>query len=94
MGSCLCVSTIPCCHYRVLTPAVFFFREKKKEKEREDLWKRLAAVELNPPVDKDPHILSKTPLTNFTVKRESPVGHGLVAASNSAGDKSPGSGKR
>uniref|UniRef100_A0A7I4KMN3 Serine/threonine protein phosphatase 2A regulatory subunit n=1 Tax=Brugia malayi TaxID=6279 RepID=A0A7I4KMN3_BRUMA len=64
------------------------FREKRKEKEREDLWKRLAAVELNPPNDRDPHILSKTPLTNFTVKRELPAVYGLIAPANSVGDKS------
>ncbi|MCP9264771.1 2A5A [Dirofilaria immitis] len=57
--------------------------EKRKEKEREDLWKRLAAVELNPPKDKDPHILSKTPLTNFTTKRELPIGYGLIVPTNS-----------
>uniref|UniRef100_A0A915PU14 Serine/threonine protein phosphatase 2A regulatory subunit n=1 Tax=Setaria digitata TaxID=48799 RepID=A0A915PU14_9BILA len=64
-------------------------KEKKKEKEREDLWKRLAAVELNPPKDRDPRILSKTPLTNFTVRRELPSGHGLIVPSNSVVDKSP-----
>ncbi|EJW75929.1 protein phosphatase 2a, partial [Wuchereria bancrofti] len=63
-------------------------KEKRKEKEREDLWKRLAAVELNPPNDRDPHILSKTPLTNFMTKRELPAGYGLIAPANSVGDKS------
>lgn len=70
------------------------FREKRKEKEREDLWKRLAAVELNPPKDRDPHILSKTPLTNFTVKREISAGYGLIVPANSVGDKSPNFSKR
>lgn len=68
------------------------FREKRKEKEREDLWKRLAAVELDPPKDRDPQILSKTPLTNFTTKRESLAG--LVVPTNSVGDKSPNFSKR
>lgn len=70
------------------------FREKRKEKEREDLWKRLAAVELNPPKDRDPHILSKTPLTNFTTKRELSAGYGMVVSTNSVGDKSPNFSKR
>ncbi|VDK61153.1 unnamed protein product [Anisakis simplex] len=64
-------------------------KEKKREKDREDLWKRLAAVELDPPKDKDPHILSKTPLTNFIVKRENP-GMNIVTG----GEKSPNSAKR
>lgn len=65
------------------------FREKKREKDREDLWKRLAAVELDPPKEKDPQILSKTPLTSFIVKRENP-GIGIVPG----GEKSPNSAKR
>ncbi|KAL3985452.1 Serine/threonine-protein phosphatase 2A 56 kDa regulatory subunit epsilon isoform [Acanthocheilonema viteae] len=69
-------------------------KEKRKEKEREDLWKRLAAVELNPPNDRDPHILSKTPLTNFTIKREISAGYGLIVPTNSVGDKSPNFSKR
>uniref|UniRef100_A0A914ZMH0 Uncharacterized protein n=1 Tax=Parascaris univalens TaxID=6257 RepID=A0A914ZMH0_PARUN len=64
-------------------------KEKKREKDREDLWKRLAAVELDPPKDKDPQILSKTPLTSFIVKRENP-GIGIVPG----GEKSPNSAKR
>ncbi|VDN06789.1 unnamed protein product [Thelazia callipaeda] len=73
---------------------IYITLEKKREKEREDLWKRLAAVELNPPQDKDPHILSKTPLTSFTVKRNSSVGYGLLAPVNPTADKSPNSSKR
>ncbi|CAG9533263.1 unnamed protein product [Cercopithifilaria johnstoni] len=69
-------------------------KEKRKEKEREDLWKRLAAVELNPPKDRDPHILSKTPLTNFTTKRELSSGCGLIVPTNFVGDKSPNFSKR
>uniref|UniRef100_A0A183UNN5 Serine/threonine protein phosphatase 2A regulatory subunit n=1 Tax=Toxocara canis TaxID=6265 RepID=A0A183UNN5_TOXCA len=64
-------------------------KEKKREKDREDLWKRLAAVEIDPPKDKDPQILSKTPLTSFIVKRENP-GFGVVPG----GEKSPNSAKR
>uniref|UniRef100_A0A0M3IFN3 Serine/threonine protein phosphatase 2A regulatory subunit n=2 Tax=Ascaris TaxID=6251 RepID=A0A0M3IFN3_ASCLU len=64
-------------------------KEKKREKDREDLWKRLAAVELDPPKEKDPQILSKTPLTSFIVKRENP-GIGIVPG----GEKSPNSAKR
>ncbi|VDN54493.1 unnamed protein product [Dracunculus medinensis] len=62
-------------------------KEKKKEKDREDLWKRLDALELDPPKDRDPNILSKVPLTNFCTKRET---SGTVAnAVASTGDKSP-----
>lgn len=72
------------------------FREKKKEKEREELWKNLEALELNPPKDGVPHILSKTPMTDFTTKRENVPGtHNLSAiATNTSGEKSPNSSKR
>lgn len=73
---------------------IFISREKRKEKERENLWKRLATVELNPSKDKDPCVLSKTPLTDFTAKRELSGGYGMVAPTNPVGDKSPNFNKR
>lgn len=56
------------------------------------MWKRLDALELDPPKDRDPNILSKVPLTNFCTKRET---SGTVAnAVASTGDKSPNPSKR
>ena len=63
-------------------------KEKKKEKDREELWKRLSVLEIEPPKDRDPQILSKTPLTNFVTKKEGSV------VTTGFGDKSPSSAKR
>lgn len=63
-------------------------KEKKKEKEREDLWKRLASVELDPPKERDPQILGKTPLTSFVQKREN------TSVIVPVGEKSPNTAKR
>ncbi|PAV63103.1 hypothetical protein WR25_17342 [Diploscapter pachys] len=57
-------------------------KERKREKDREDLWKKLEALEINPPDPKNPpKILANTPLTQFINK--SP-------GSNSSGSASSG----
>uniref|UniRef100_A0AC35U1W1 Serine/threonine protein phosphatase 2A regulatory subunit n=1 Tax=Rhabditophanes sp. KR3021 TaxID=114890 RepID=A0AC35U1W1_9BILA len=67
-------------------------KEKKREKEREDLWKKLAHLELNPPTnDKAPAILSKESLTSFVNKDKkslSSVGSSMMGTT----DKSPNTG--
>ncbi|KAK0411872.1 hypothetical protein QR680_005890 [Steinernema hermaphroditum] len=64
-------------------------KEKKREKDREDLWKRLAQVEENPPEPSiSPNILSKKPLTDFIVSRNKD------GSTQPAADKSPNSTKR
>lgn len=41
-------------------------KERKREKDREELWKKLEALEINPPDPKNPpKILANTPLTQF-----------------------------
>lgn len=93
----------------LLKPKISFFREKKKEKEREELWKRLGSLELNPQdTSNPPHILTDTPMTSFISPRErkdilaAPTNAGANATSATAtnstsstsGEKSPGSGKK
>lgn len=69
------------------------FREKKKEKEREELWKRLTTLEQNPPdlAGPPPQILSKTPMTAFVPPREKTS---LPATGSASGDKSPNANKK
>ncbi|KAI6220834.1 Serine/threonine protein phosphatase 2A regulatory subunit [Aphelenchoides fujianensis] len=40
-------------------------KEKRKERDREELWKRLNALDLKDPPKNPPQILSKTPMTSF-----------------------------
>ncbi|KAK5981917.1 Serine/threonine protein phosphatase 2A regulatory subunit [Trichostrongylus colubriformis] len=47
-------------------------KERKREKDREDLWKRLEQLELNPPdANNPPRIFPNTPLTQFIQPRPS-----------------------
>uniref|UniRef100_A0A0N5AB71 Ovule protein n=1 Tax=Syphacia muris TaxID=451379 RepID=A0A0N5AB71_9BILA len=65
-----------------------FLREKKKEKDREELWRRLSNLGIIAPTEKDPQILGKTPLTSFVNKKEGSV------LTSGFGDKSPNVAKR
>lgn len=55
---------------------VYFLREKKREKDREELWKRMDSLDINILIAQielgrtmpEPKILEKTPMTQFTSK--------------------------
>ncbi|KAK6058371.1 protein phosphatase 2A regulatory B subunit [Cooperia oncophora] len=65
-------------------------RERKREKDREDLWKRLEQLELNPPdANNPPRIFPNTPLTQFIQPRPS-----STSSLTKEGEKSPASGKK
>lgn len=57
------------------------------------MWKRLTALELEPPKERDPQILSRTPLTSFTLKKED-QGQNSSSPLSTASDKSPNSAKK
>lgn len=65
-------------------------KERKREKDREDLWKRLEQLELNPPdANNPPRIFPNTPLTQFIQPRPT-----STSALTKEGEKSPASGKK
>ncbi|WKY09890.1 hypothetical protein Q1695_002334 [Nippostrongylus brasiliensis] len=65
-------------------------KERKREKDREDLWKRLEQLELNPPdANNPPRIFPNTPLTQFIQPRPS-----SATTPNKEGEKSPATGKK
>ncbi|KAL6741720.1 hypothetical protein Aduo_014947 [Ancylostoma duodenale] len=65
-------------------------KERKREKDREDLWKRLEQLELNPPdANNPPRIFPNTPLTQFIQPRPS-----ATTTTAKEGEKSPASGKK
>ncbi|KIH63659.1 protein phosphatase 2A regulatory B subunit, partial [Ancylostoma duodenale] len=74
----------------ILVAISFLFRERKREKDREDLWKRLEQLELNPPdANNPPRIFPNTPLTQFIQPRPS-----ATTTTAKEGEKSPASGKK
>ncbi|KAK6756124.1 hypothetical protein RB195_014482 [Necator americanus] len=65
-------------------------KERKREKDREDLWKRLEQLELNPPdANNPPRIFPNTPLTQFIQPK--PI---VTTTTAKEGEKSPASGKK
>ncbi|KAJ1365520.1 Serine/threonine-protein phosphatase 2A regulatory subunit pptr-1 [Parelaphostrongylus tenuis] len=65
-------------------------KERKREKDREDFWKKLEQLELNPPdTNNPPRIFPNTPLTQFIQPQSS-----STSSATKEGEKSPASGKK
>ncbi|KAI6186273.1 Serine/threonine protein phosphatase 2A regulatory subunit [Aphelenchoides besseyi] len=66
-------------------------KEKRKERDREELWKRLNALDIKEPPKTPPQILSKTPMTSFLQPGDR---RAEMATASGSGDRSPSSGKK
>lgn len=66
------------------------FREKKKEKDREELWKRLSQLDINKP-DPAPRILTTQSMTSFLPQKSSSHTNSSNNQNTSTDSKSPNS---